>query len=292
MTSHKRNRKKTGRQGRSRETRLRIANLPKFEETDYRTCPNCNSYNCFVEDYTSGDLICRECGVVREGKGLGLTQHILIKRNPSKKYQRIVHFKQRLAMLLGRGPQLSKEQLNRIWIEIEKDPNLDCCMGKKSLAAILSKIGMEPKLANHWIQVRQRLALWPYPLPTDLLPEQLERMKMRYLCIEAGFVENLGGCPAPLGRKNIINLNYTLAQLLRLETPDFVYKYFAPFLPQLTGKDQPAMNNRRWQMIVEWCSVNRAFYTDPKTGLTYRFDWPYLPITKEEITSLQFGFFF
>jgi len=96
---------KKGRQGRSHESRQRAAkNKKDFLATKPYLEQGCNEcvQSSMVED--NGDLICQECGLVKEQSiPVGSAHGFPAK---GKGYRREVHFQQRGAKLMGRDPDL------------------------------------------------------------------------------------------------------------------------------------------------------------------------------------------
>lgn len=113
----------------------------------------------------------------------------------------------------------------------------------------------------------------------------LLRMKMKYECVSRAFDAVLNkrlGSTHPLARNNILNLNYVQVQLARQESVE-IFEHIAPFLVQLNSSNQPRINNERWQIINSFCAENFALVTDPISGENFYFDWPYIPLTEEDI---------
>lgn len=308
--------KKKGRQGRNFASRRRDKTSKeenKFTKFDTdNTCLNCLSDE-MTEDYTSGDLICSNCGVIQEEKGLGFSNLIPTVRHKngkgSKRYQRIVHFSQRSAQLLGNDPKIRKVFWTIICRELAEvllnRPEEMEFFGKKSLSRIIAKYPNElpRRLSANWIQVRRRLNEemgLELTVPPVLEKEEetilWKNVKARYACIATAFENTL--CKKTrettkktknIERTNIYNVNYIVLQLLRLEDEVYFQKY-GIFFPQLTSKDQPHQNNNRWKILVKYCSSQFSTYSCPKTEKTFHFTWKYIPMTTEEI--LKFCVYF
>jgi hypothetical protein len=302
------NKKKKGRQGRSMEVR-RKKELERqgwyqgqryfFQSDQIPKCRECGSQNCFVEDHSSGDLICTSCGVVSEELGgLGFVSNCFT-HNPlvSKPYQKVVHFRQRISQLLCRDPEQEFDHLRMIRDYVIREnyrlgnPSF---YGIKTFSYICRALGLNPKIASHWMQIRKRLGIEPscYPNPS---PELLHRITMRYICVAHCFDSTLRrkrgeASPNPLKRNNVINLNYSIIQLIRMESESEFFR-LAKFFPQLISHNQPALNNKRWEIILEECRTKYSKFSDPLRGEPFSFDWPYKPILVEDLVKYFYFFY-
>jgi len=256
-----------------------------------------------------------------DNMGLGMQLRLL-----SKPYDRLVHFQQRIAQLTTRDPALPRWFLrtlgcfldeNKLTMELNLGVN-STNWGKQSWIKIFQselfqsylrhvapshkpKRGQMPKtpskLAIHWIQIRKFLGLDPWRV--DLDSEVLAELRMRYRLVSQAFDQTLRKpgegqtrLPiheqlAPLSRKNIVNVNYTMAQLLRIVRPE-LWKEYAKFIPQLVSSTQPAQNNARWEVIVTFC--RKHFRTQAHVALPL--DWPYHTLTLTELNSENLFKFF
>lgn len=75
-----------------------------------------------------------------------------------------------------------------------------------------------------------------------------------------------------LFRNNIINLNYTIVQLARLESKS-LFVEMAPYFPQLYSQYQPRINNARWRKLIDYCQREYREVADPVHGDLYGFEW-------------------
>lgn len=89
-----------------------------------------------------------------------------------------------------------------------------------------------------------------------------------------------------LRRKSIINVNYSLAQLLRLEDED-AFLQLRPYLPQLSGSGQPASNNKRWKLMMDYCQEKYKRFSEPKSEKIFYFDWSYVPIEPDDLAEFN-----
>lgn len=240
-------------------------------------------------------MICGDCGLVSSEKGLGFQEYALPSKRRSKPYHPIVHFRQRLAQLTGKDPQIRGPVFRRLTKALRKVYHQDAegldRMGKRNLSKILTQLKLPRRYSANWIQVRRRMNLDPEP--PECTNEELlwRRMNQRYICLTEAFVETLSKKEGRtvdvkkvknLGRKNIINVNYSFLQLLRLEEP-LLLDSFGKFLPQLCSKEQPNKNNKRWKLLMECCQARFPRSVCPKTGETFQFNWEYIPLTQRDI---------
>jgi hypothetical protein len=288
----KKKKKISGRQGRSHESRERSRQnniLYKQNPTEcYPKCPDCGNEN-LIEDERTADLICPECAIVCSSDGLTLQATMRPHEKKSKPYQSVVHYRQRRAQLMGKDPvipkRIRKKLITELFLLDHKELQL---FGKKTLSRILTKLKLPRRYAANWLQLRRRFGLDPLPIRFTNDDVLWTRMNLRYTCIAKAFAETLSRekalphVPKSLIRKNIVNVNYTFLQLLRLETDDAL-EHFGIFFPQLCSKEQPAKNNRRWKYIIDYCNANFKRFSCVKTDVTYQFDWNYLPLTQPEI---------
>lgn len=113
--------------------------------------------------------------------------------------------------------------------------------------------------------------------------ETARRLKLRYKFVSQAFDAVIKNHESPaIRRKNIINLNYTMVQLFRLED-ESLFQLYGRFFPQLTGSKQAPINNRRWQLIIEYCRQNFGAHTNPVTGQIITFNWEYKPLETRDI---------
>lgn len=293
--------KKKGRQGRSRESRKRaeenrrLFNAGQPKDPNQHICDECKSPH-LVED--NGDLICGECGLVKDHHIPMFVAHG--KTPKGKGYLRDVHFQQRLAKLMGKDPLIDEEIVDKIGREIltrEKNNNTNSfgrTIGRKGISKICKHLGIDDKTADGWIQIRRRLGYEPYPpeIPTEIW----ERVKIRFSIITRVFDETLHIPNAThkvsmLERCNITNLNYIMSQLFKLEDYQ-LYTELAKFLPQLSDPKQPMLNNTRWTMMIDYIiKKNLTTFTDKNTMRIHHFEWEYQRMTTEDISQFHAYFF-
>lgn len=298
--------KKKGRQGRSAEVRARIAKERQDAEKLYQdkginlnqfrvemTCKGCLQTDFFSEDYSSGDVVCTNCGVIESTGGLGFAIHMpSMMTMCSKPYQRVVHFRQRLAQLLCRDPEQPQDMIDKMEEFIDKSTHRAYSnpqrFGYKTFSRMLKDLGYKTKFAEHWMQFRKRLNLWPYCTSDELTPHMVHRITYRFSCISAAFDRTLlipkgkRGQWAPLSRHNVVNLNFIIIMLIRMEN-EAAFRCMAKYFPQMISQDQPSKNNKRLKILVAYCAENFRTAGDPSKGDSEGFDWPYKPITVQEI---------
>lgn len=298
-------RKKKGRQGRSLEVRKRkelerqgwFQGKKYFYSSNLPQCRECGDTDSFVEDHSSGDLICSSCGVVSEEMGgLGFYSKCFSYPITSKPYQKVVHFRQRISQLLCRDPEQEYEHLfllRQYILDNHEQMGNPTFYGIKTFSFICRKIGLNPKIASHWMQIRKRLGITPFcDLPS---PSIIHRITMRYICIAHCFDRTLKRKRGEkdqnnLKRNNVINLNYSIIQLIRMESEEEFIR-LAKFFPQLISHNQPGLNNKRWEIILKECREKYSYFSDPLRGEPFFFDWPFKPILVEDLVKYFYFFY-
>lgn len=290
-----------GRQGRSRESRerqKRVKEETKHIKIEYDNCSNrsCRApHSDFLEDSSSGDVICSQCGVVQSTGALGFSNLVSFRfKNKSKPYQKVVHFRQRYAQLVGKDPYIQDAVFLQIRDEVLRDPNISLArFGKKSLSLVLKRLeggDQLKRLSANWIQVRRRMGLDHVPGEVENPPLLYKRLCARYICVANIFLELLfsedgeRGKEDSLERRNIVNVNYLFVQLLRLESEE-MFQEWGKFFPQLHSKRQPRINNLRWKILVEGCKNRYKQFAIYRTEEKLLLDWEYKELTKEDINK-------
>lgn len=216
-------------------------------------------------------------------------------KNPSKPYSRVVHLRQRLAQLTCRDPKQEDSVVYQIgqYIENHFEPEVIPYIGKNTFASVCRKLGLKAKIATHWMSLRKELLMFPFIDKDDLPRQLLNNVTMRYYCISQAFLHTLKkqtpSDRSPLKRNNVINLNYVMIQLFRLEGEQW-FQVLAKFLPQLISFHQPRLNNERWKILIEYCREHYPMVEDPIRGTCYRFFWDFLELTEQDIIKHFFYF--
>lgn len=282
--------RKKKRQGRSKESRERVKSLPCWEKHDMR-CRGCNQV-CFVEDHSSGDLICEVCGVVYSGGALFFNVNTFPMKNPSKPYARVVHWQQRITQLLGNDPEVDPSAMEKLRVSLQHEENWKT-FGKKSFAKKCRELNLDPKIACHWVQLRVNLG---WELQLDVFSEELLlRCKARYICLEKAFQSELHvphgeKRSSKLQRTNIVSLNFSIPMIFRLEDEN-VFKVVAKYFPQQSNAGHPEINNERWRVLMNYCQKHYQHMEMPVKEQTFHFDWPFLPMTYADVIGYFSHFF-
>ena len=286
------------RQGRSYKSRERAKETRRAHVgIRYEQFPVCECGNLqFYEDRSTGDNVCSECGIVITEKGLGFSEHEPIRQKYSKPYRPLVHFRQRLAQLTGKDPQIRSRVFNTLTRHLRSSVPVDEMekIGKRRVSRALTQLKLPRRYSANWIQVRRRMNLDPEPPVLTNEDFLWKRMNQRYWCLTEAFNETLSKKThaqretlpptslKSLSRKNIINVNYSFLQLLRLEDPSML-EVFGKFFPQLCSKEQPNKNNKRWKVLMEYCKKNFRQSVCPKTEEIFVMNWEFLPLTQTDI---------
>lgn len=298
--------KPKGRQGRSKEVRERKEREKREREmilgpqqSPLSTCVGGCKNPTFLEDHASGDLICMECASVQSSGGLSFGDNDNSSKTNSKPYMRIVHWRQRLAQMRTIDPEQKQEHVDMIGefirekFEGEKNPAF---IGKSTFASICRKLNLDPKISTHWIQLRKRLGIEPFLDENCFDPEIGARVNMRYFCVSIAFQNTLQKKGSKLVkvteellRNNVMNLNFVIVQLFRLESEE-LFRKLAKYLPQLISQKQPRINNMRWRVIMEYCKTHYSVVSDPVKGNFFSFEWKYIPLTTSDLLSYFYFF--
>lgn len=299
---------KKGRQGRSKEVREKKKreaeeraklNWATIKYPPLANCPGNCLFPSFLEDHASGDMICVGCGSVKSTGGLSFGSNANSSFTGSKPYLRVVHFRQRIAQLLTKDPLQKDEHIEMIKNYIDKLPEEERKsqrFGKNMFSFICRELKLDPKIATHWMQIRKRLGITPHLSPTSLDPGMIQRLNMRYFCVSNAFQEMLkknkkedNKEEKSLKRNNVINLNYAIIQLIRLESEE-KFREFAKYCPQLTASQQPRVNNARWRILMKYCSDRYTVVADPIKENLFHFQWKFIPLSTPDI--LNYFYFF
>lgn len=310
--------RRQGRNRKSRENSQKHKEVWKAWEQNISPVAPCCEDCVLVEDHTNGDVICTSCGEVDSTQGgLGFQENTLVLFKKSPPYRRVVHFRQRRAEIKCIDPKLSEFMLVKIEKELygpdraERYPGDSTTWGKRTFSNVLDALGYPRKLACRWIQIRERLDF--LPTRPDVPDELLKRVEFRYDCIQRVFDQTLctrnhrymmeqrkktkseirqgkteeaySMLPRWKGlyRRNIPNINYLFVQMVRLDTEEWFHELL-PWFPQLSGEDQPSLNNMRWRVLLDECRKLYPVYSNPKGGKDpdgepIYFNWDYKPLS-------------
>lgn len=207
-----------------------------------------------------------------------------------------------------------KLKLSRYWIQIRRRLNFGRMIVLNHHNDELSTSYHQPyyiKKNGEKFLVKQKLigrAIWDgglSPWEVSLSPEMITLLEIKFHYVNLAFDATLnkrtlehyssGNTAAEdLNRFNIINLNYIQIQLIRIESEE-LFQETAKFLPQLTSKNQPATNNERWKILMDYClahfSVHSYRDSDSNSGdMCTELKWDFIPLTNRDI-ELYFRFF-
>lgn len=166
------------RQGRSTQTRRYKAEERKhLNSSSSSSSSSLNRFKCLcpnrkpgylIEDLSSGDTICQDCGSV-VGR-LGEISCSIPLNKFSKPYSREVHYQQRIAQLTAKDPILPQYYLLLIEDYIRENKETDLFLKPlrpqiygidtfRHIIGQLNKNGaqLDKRIARHWIQIRKRL---------------------------------------------------------------------------------------------------------------------------------------
>lgn len=303
-----------------RERRKRENQRVPFESFWDCYCRHCfYPLNSVIEDYHLAELVCGHCGAV-VNVNASVPSFTQFQIPVSKPYERVIHYQQRIAQATCRDPLLPNSVILKIedyvwlhWMELDP-PEI---WGPKTFKKICNACKLSPRTSRQWIQIRQRLnngavdryreeaeeeeegdesesdgetTIVQLSCPFDTIPwevilgyDMARRMKIRYRLISVAFDEVILNHPDPtIRRKNIVTLNYTIVQLLRLED-EAAFRCYGRFFPQLSGSHQAERNNTRWRIMLNFLRANFNSFTNPTSGESFYFEWDYKPLETKDI---------
>lgn len=298
---------KKGRQGRSKETRLRrrkekfiqakLLKTQKIEE--FRVCRNCHSEDYILQDDRNSSMICINCGLVIEDVWNTKTMTNMIcdsfgSNNGSNPYEREVHYQQRLSSVQGKDPEVEEEDIRKIqnFLELEENrkirgASLYFC-GWQSIKEAVKKLKLNPVYSSRWVQIRSRFYINGIDKEVVTIPDQYTNvLKLRFILVSQAFdktiFNNNNNNQQQLSRKNMINLNFLIPCLIRLESEE-LFRDTAKFFPQNKSEHQPEINNQRLEIIINYCRDNFSrLYVFKEEH--YNLKWEYKPITTSDIIN-------
>lgn len=279
-----------GRQGRSHETRLRRRrekyhqNKQAIKDEVLDFCTHCWSDQVFLDDKSSS-MVCLTCGYVDEI--LNTRAMVFNDTSKSKPYERVVHYQQRISSVKGMDPEVENECVRRIEDFLCKNPEI--CgnslyyAGWQAIKSAIKHLGIKPVYASRWIQIRSRFNIKGVDKEVAAIPGDLENvLKLRYILVSRAFDQTiLKDMSLLVERKNMLNMNYVIPMLIRMESEQ-IFRETAKFFPQNRSDYQPALNNERMKIIVDYCKEHFTKVYSYK-GETINLIWEFTPLTAEDI---------
>lgn len=285
-------------QGRSFQTRLRIANEDRTHHMVTRSmkdqmveCPHCFCNNIL---YSKENYFCENCGKTLD---ILMDQQVRIDKLFIRAMMRVpykpdVHFRTKINMASGKGPHVALKYVSLIEKHLMDHPEIAgkniYYAGSQSIKRSiidLNNQGMtiEKRYKECWVQIRSLFLI--EGIQNDKFTcdnNMLDRLIKRYNCVVQAFKRIYAN-----KRKNNLILHYTITQLLRIESED-MFKEFACFFPIYETKKQPYSYNEIWKKIIEYCEKNFTIVHFGEHDQVYVFDWRYQPLTKQDLMSYFF----
>lgn len=255
--------------------------LPKSNQNqNYNRCRECLT-TTLIFCSREGETVCTECGLVQEQ--IYQDEVTVTPRSLSKKYNRIVHFRERTAAWQNTGPMIPNEHFELIedyYFQLKYlIPNRHL-LGRSLLTSICDKLGLSAKkYGERWIQARIRLNLkddW-YPPSHSLVSELhtrffLMNMAFQY-CIH---ISSTSDVPVCAKRRNIIPLNYIILQLIRLiNEEEFQHwkRYFT-----ISNLKTLQIYNYYWSIMINWIIQNQSIFINRDTDQNVAYYWVFTPL--------------
>lgn len=294
------------RQGRTHETRDRVAKQKILIEQALKeaqvlfNCKYCEGY--IVTDKTSGSSYCEDCGWQCKATAFFDTKGTKEQLAYSPKNRRVqlydpeTHFAQTTSATMANDPRIKEQDIITIARYLNHEQNTDVTglvpsyMGPRVIKEAVLQCKLQPTYASHWIQICSRIDS-NFPV-LDISQDMRERLKLRYRCVKEAFEKVIKtksdtecNKKGNLNRRNMPNLNYTIPQMMRIESEQ-LFRENAQFFPQGMSEQQPELNNLRWKSIIAYCKENcsRTYsYETKRTSFEYKFEWEYIPLTTKDI---------
>lgn len=284
---------KKGRQGRSAFTRLRRRmekyqqNKEKNKYVNHDFCTNCGSTDNIVVDDHSSTIICMDCGMVLE-QVMNPTNMRFNEITKSKPYERVVHYQQRLSNVEGRDPWVEERYVRNIEDFLRENKRYSGInlyyAGWQAIKSAVRELGLNPVYSSRWVQIRSRFRTAnPKDKELGFIPDRIvNKTKLRYVLFSQAFDKTLlvdDGYP----RKNMINLNFVIPSLIRMDCEE-TFRKIARFFPQNRSQNQPALNNKRMSLIIDYCKEHFTQRYSFK-GESIHLEWEFKPLTTEDILN-------
>ena len=294
-----------GRNHASREkekmTREQMNYLLKDYFVQIEKCTNCDN-DVIDYDEVTGDTICYACGLVLDTNNIADQvmegDGTMIKINKSKEYRTVVYVREKLRGLLGTDPPIWHNEWE--WIETyikhaygeEWFPAL-WQMGQKWFSSICRNVLIDEggnivlleegeippenctrplankKYGERWIQARARLGFTP--------TEKMSVFTLANVCMKVEIYAEVHKLKFrnKITKKNTLNLNYVLLQIIRMEEEE-EFQYWKRFIKLSSGK--LAEYNKKWETILIELATNHDSYFDHEMNVDFQINWVYQPL--------------
>jgi len=258
-------------------------NNPEYTN-NIKQCKSCKSSDLIYCSHES-ETVCTNCGLVQD---IIYQDEISFQSTiSSKKYNRIVHFRERTAAWENSGPIIPDEDFELIedyyWSLKETNKHL---LGRNLLSQICEKVGLgQKKYGERWIHVRIRLGLqddWTCP-DVNLIKE----MHIRFYLINMAFQycihisSTSSGIPIYAKRRNIIPLNYVILQLLRIISEEEFLHWKRYFM--IINFKTLSCYNYYWKEMIEWLKTNQSLFINRDSDENIAYNWIFKPLTQNDL---------
>jgi hypothetical protein len=274
------------RQGRSHESRLRVSENSLYWRNCLPQPPTCTECNgvCFVVDSKTRDRVCIECGLIApngDDAVVGIPgYHDRVRC--SKPYSNAVYFGEKLAQFNDHDPLIYEDEMDLIKRKLveEAENGQDVQhFGKRRISAVCKSVGLgHKKYGERFIQIRIRcgLELNFQPMPVSLRRSLKERAKIYEHCWNTHFKNKKE-------KKSSINLNYLIAQFIRLEDDinktNYWTETWSKYIHVTDDKKKLNTYNQKWKTIVQYLQRFYKSFEDPITERDISKIWYYKTLT-------------
>lgn len=259
------------------------------------SCTACGGY--IVQDTHGDSTFCDGCGLQSDVVFQNISPYSSEHRHKSKPYDRTVHYRQRLSDLTGRGPWIEQEHIDSIHEFLTGGKYLDKeewgmsvdnmkYVGMQMIKSCIKRLELPACYSARWIQIKSRLDV--EGIEDDVLDVDqnfVEEMTLRYTFVSEAFDHTVRKVSRHekehLHRTNIIPLNYSIMQIIRIMSEE-AFRRNGRFFPPNRSDHQPYLNNKRWKLMIDWLVQNRTGMFTSKEGV-FNVEWRYIPVTEQDI---------
>lgn len=230
--------------------------------------------------------------------------------NLSKPYEREVHLSQKLSSAYGTDPRIKFqhiEMIEKYLVEHNELSGKDMFFtGAQAIKKAVYDLKLPVVYAGRWVQIRKRFDIYNIHDDVSSMPQDyLPLLKLRFKMISMAFDQTIGRNKQVTVtdirssnnnnnnkrrkkktdfqlRKNILNLNYVIPCLMRIDSEE-LFRENARFFHQQSSQNQPKKNNERWKVMIDYCKEHytRKYYL--KTGSYINLKWKYIPLSTTDI---------
>lgn len=299
------------RQGRSAATRERVRLVNEYWSNRKLYTPDGNyCEKCFCDhiilDERKGSIYCDNCGFEKDdqatyyktmnnGEDKEGNKELLIYgslRNESdvylstsKRYERDVHYSQKISSAYGKDPRIKFSDIKKINDYLHDKRNVKTAgkipflIGPQAIKQAVYDLKLPVVYASRWVQIRQRMLINDVEKDECTIPyDYLPILKLRFNRISIAFQHTLG----TMNMQNMISLSYLIPCLIRIDSEE-MFRQNARFFSMQPSQSQPMTNNTRWRFLINYCKKHFSGKVYLKNGKSFNLEWRYIPLRTSDI---------